>query len=107
MPANLAAIRREVRAGRYRVTIHCARRLLKRAISVLDIEFAVGNDDPELLEDYEDDPRGPSCLILGWTQSGEPLHVQIGYTVIPEVITVYRPDPTKWEDNRHRRQGSP
>jgi hypothetical protein len=30
----------------------------------------------EVIEDYPEDKYGPSCLILGFTVYGRPLHVQ-------------------------------
>lgn len=50
----------------------------------------------ELIEDYPDDSRGHSCLILG-TGSGRPVHVvcspKADYLAI---ITAYEPNPTLW-----------
>ena len=60
----------------------------------------------EILEDYPDDPRGPSCLVLGYV--GErPLHIVCGYTPATwiRIITVYIPKPPKWTDERTRRRG--
>ena len=33
-----------------------------------------------IIEDYPDDKYGPSCLILGYTKNGRPLHIQCGYS---------------------------
>jgi len=33
----------------------------------------------ELIEDYPDYKYGPSCLILGFTHAGQPIHVQCSY----------------------------
>lgn len=57
----------------------------------------------EMIEDFPDDPRGHSCLVLGWT-GGKPVHVVCGMTEDEAVfITVYVPDPAKWIDSRVRR----
>lgn len=32
-----------------------------------------------IIEDYPDDKYGPSCLILGFTLAGRPLHSQCSY----------------------------
>jgi len=82
--------------------------MLERNICTADLEEAVGKDVPEIIEDNPHDPRGPSCLILGWIGEGQPkaIHVLVGYGGDrPEVITAYWPDPSKWaEDFRTRRR---
>lgn len=45
----------------------------------------------ECIEDYPDDPRGPSCLVLGWLPKAI-------------LITVYLPDPQRWSDDFGRRR---
>jgi Domain of unknown function (DUF4258) len=47
-------------------------------ISIADVEAALLNG--ELLEDYPNDPRGPSCLVLGYGIPGYPIHVVCGQT---------------------------
>ena len=51
----------------------------------------------EVIEDYPDDSRGHSCLILGVGQDLRSIHVVCApkdeYLAI---ITTYRPDPTQW-----------
>jgi hypothetical protein len=60
--------------------------------------------DAEVIEQYPDDKFGPSCLILGYTKAGRPLHVQCSYPSRPllKIITLYQPDPTLWIDYRVR-----
>ncbi|MDZ4341552.1 MAG: DUF4258 domain-containing protein [Candidatus Binatia bacterium] len=72
-------------------------------MSLADIEAAILKG--EVLEDYPDDPRGESCLILGYAEA-RPIHVVCGYTSTRSirVITVYLPKPPKWEDERTRRR---
>lgn len=62
----------------------------------------------EIIEDYPEDKRGHSCLILGFSQNGRPLHLVCApkeeYLAI---ITVYVPSLKNWEDNfRLRRKRS-
>ena len=57
-----------------------------------------------LVEDYPDDPRGHSCLLLGFGDRGRPIHV----VVAPKddylaIITAYVPDPTQWSPDFLRR----
>lgn len=58
----------------------------------------------EAIEDYPTDPRGPSCLLLGFTDDAHPIHVVCSpkdeYLAI---ITAYRPDPEQWSPDFRRR----
>ncbi len=58
-----------------------------------------------MIEAYPGDKYGPSCLVLGFTTAGRPLHVQCSYPSRPlvKLITLYEPDPDLWEDGRFRR----
>ena len=58
----------------------------------------------EIIENYLDDPRGASCLVLGLTASGDPLHFICGVSLpdVVVIITLYRPDPAQWIDWRVR-----
>ena len=59
----------------------------------------------EVIEDYPGDVRGPSCLTLGWTGAGEPVHAVVT-TPRPYVfvITAYRPSSARWTDDFRNRQ---
>jgi hypothetical protein len=99
----LRSIQSEFREGRYRFTVHGLQEATKDRISVEQVVDAVLDEDAEVVEDYPDDPRGPSCLILGWTESGGPLHAVATYPPDAAVITVYVPDLERWMDYRTRR----
>lgn len=53
-----------------------------------------------IIEDYSEDPRGHSCLILGFTKQGRPIHVVCApkdeFLVI---VTAYEPTLNKWTSN--------
>ena len=70
-----------------------------------ELEEAVASDS-EVLEDYPNDKYGPSCLILGFTAAGRPLHVQCSYPSRPlvKIITLYEPDPSRWIRFRKRKR---
>jgi len=62
----------------------------------------------EIIEDYPNDPRGMSCLILSSLLDGRPVHSCWGYQPLLHtavLITVYRPDlqPLKWMLDWRRR----
>lgn len=100
----LDEIRAKVRQGRYEFSKHAVDQSILRSITVAEIEDAVENES-ELIEDYPGDKYGPSCLILGFTQGGRPLHVQCSYPSRPlvKIITLYQPDPDLWVDFRIRK----
>ncbi len=87
----------------YTLTAHGLENATARRVAVDDIITAILDEDAEIVEDYPGDSRGPSCLILGWTDSGSPLHVLVAYPPDPAVITSYAPDPDRWLDSRTRR----
>lgn len=99
---------REIRAKigkcHYEYSKHAVDQTIIRDISVLELEDAVAGKS-EIIEDYPDDKYGPSCLILGYTKAGRPLHVQCSYPGRPliKIITLYQPDPELWIDFRVRK----
>lgn len=64
-------------------------------------------DHGELVEDYPNDPRGHSCLMLGLGEGGRPIHVVCApkdeYLAI---ITAYLPDPGEWAEGFRQRRSS-
>lgn len=69
-----------------------------------EVREAIANG--EVIEDYPEDKYGPTCLILGFTQAGRPLHVQCSYPsrVLVKIVTLYEPDPEAWIDFKVRRR---
>jgi hypothetical protein len=60
-----------------------------------------------IVEEYPDDLPYPSVLVLGRTEEERPVHVVCAY--VPEedrliVITVYEPDPSRWEEGFQQRR---
>ena len=99
----IGEIRQKVSQGRFILSVHAQIACRLREISDSEIVQIVLAG--EIIEDYPNDKYGPSCLILGYTVTGHPLHVQITYpTREPlKVITTYQPDSRIWIDSRIRR----
>lgn len=100
----LNGIQRKIRQRQYEFSKHAVDQSIIRVISVPEVEDAIiGNS--EVIEDYPNDKYGPSCLVLGFTKIGRPLHVQCSYPSRPlvKIITLYQPDPDFWIDNRIRK----
>lgn len=95
-------IRAKIQAGQFECSKHTVESIL-RQISVHELREAIVNG--EIIEDYPEDKYGPSCLVLGFTRAGRPLHFQCSYPSRPlvKIITLYEPDPAEWIDFRVRR----
>jgi hypothetical protein len=96
-------IRAKIQAGQFEFSKHAVDQSILRVVSVQEMHEAVANG--EIIADYPNDKYGPSCLILGFTQTGRPLHIQCSYPSRPlvKIITLYEPDPAQWIDFRVRR----
>jgi len=102
--ALIDEIRRKIAKRLYEFSKHAVDQSIIRDISVAELEEAIAGKS-EVIEDYPQDKYGPSCLVLGYTKAGRPLHVQCSYPSRPlvKIITLYEPDPDLWIDFRVRR----
>jgi hypothetical protein len=101
-PLTTDWIRDRVASDQYLLTLHADEERRNEGLEISDLETALTTG--VILEDYPNDPRGPSCLVNGESQ-GIPIHIvcgrnRSGWLVI---ITVYRPEPPKWESPARRR----
>ncbi|MDH7486232.1 MAG: DUF4258 domain-containing protein [Anaerolineae bacterium] len=107
LEALVAAIQVKVREGQYRLTSHAEREREADQITIREIREALLSSQCEVIENYPDDPRGASCLVLGFTQANLPIHLVCGVARLDEMLiitTVYRPDRDEWIDWRQRRE---
>ena len=95
-------IREQVRLGDVRLTLHADDERVEDGLTAQELREVLGRC--ELVENYLDDRRGPSCLVLGYTDRGRPVHV-VCTTSLPTliVITVYEPRLPKWVSPTERR----
>jgi len=100
---TLGEIRRQFASGEFEFSRHAFKRAVERNMSELEIRQAGAK--AMLIEDYPDDKYSPSCLLLGFTETERPLHLQVSYadTELVRIITLYEPDETEWYDYTHRR----
>lgn len=104
--AIIAAIQQKVRARLYRVTAHAEREREADRITLGELEEALLSPRCHVIEHYPEDPRGASCLVLGFMGHDLPIHAVCGLSQ-PDmlvVITMYRPDPELWIDWKLRRE---
>ncbi len=96
-------IRLKIRRDEFELSRHAVNQSIIRRISLAEMREAV--EGGEIIEDYPDDKYGPSCLILGMTAQGRPLHLLCSYPSRPliKVITLYEPSPSLWSEFKVRR----
>lgn len=104
MAANI--LERVRAAGRKRLLYlpHAIRQMSRSDRMIAPEEVQTVAITGRLVEDYPDDPRGHSCLLLGPGDGGRPIHI----VVAPKddylaVVTAYVPDPTQWSPDFLRR----
>lgn len=93
------------RNARYRITDHAVEEAYSDDLNFDNILESICNG--EVIEDYPDDRPFPSCLVLGYYENNKPVHCVIGFNnenMWAVIITVYRPDPERWIDNKIRRR---
>src|SRR6266508_3597178 len=104
--ARLAALVMEIQDGASVLSGHAVTQMERadRRITRRMLEAALTAGDVEQIEDYPNDPRGASCLVLCWFD-GCALHVNLSYPPTPTIITVYWPDsePDEWSADFRRR----
>jgi hypothetical protein len=94
-------IRKRANKNEFQLTGHAHKERQEEVIKTKEIREALMKG--EILENYPDDPRGPSCLVLGYS-GDRVIHVVCGRTKGDWllVITVYIPRPPKWINERTR-----
>jgi len=102
-------IRKLAAQSRYHFTLHATQRCLERGLTLQAVISALASH-VEVIEDYPDDPRGHSCLVLTFEagQRDRPLHVNVGLSDPDRIviIAVYCPALSEWEsDYKTRKKG--
>jgi len=76
---------------------------IDRMISTDDIERVIFYG--EIIEDYPEDKRSPSCLLLGKDLTDNPVHVVCSaQNEFLAIITAYRPSLTEWDGKFRERK---
>ena len=93
---DLEWIQRCVRDGGFLYSRHGDRERGNDALTVEEVEQAILTG--RILEQYDDTGRGESCLVVGFTHGGKPVHVVCGqWDEQMVIITVYIPTPPKFK----------
>jgi len=83
--------------------VHAIQRMFERGISALDVQQVLATGD--VIGEYQDDTPYPSRLILGFCDD-RPIHIVAADntdTSETVIITVYEPDPAKWDSTFSRK----
>jgi len=102
--ALIDEIRSKAGRERFEFSKHAADQMISRHVQVREVRQAFASS--QIIEDYPEDKYGPSCLLLGFTAAGRPLHIQCSYPSrqVMKVVTLYEPDPGLWIDFKTRRK---
>ena len=83
---------------------HAVEPFAQRGIREEDVEHVLLTG--EMIEAYPHDTPYPSELLLGWCDL-RPIHIVVATDMANQrtiIITVYEPDPNKWEADFKRRK---
>lgn len=79
---------------------HAIRQMSRPDRLITSYEIRNVIEQGEIIEDYPEDVRGHSCLILGYGESDRAIHIVCSpkdeYLAI---ITAYLPDENEWSDD--------
>ena len=97
-------IARLCKESKLRWTNHILKRIFQRNIRISDVKSALLKG--EIIEQYPDDFPSSSCLVLGYAEAGDPLHIVCGSNGDELwLITAYYPSLSEWtEGYKQRRQ---
>lgn len=94
-------IKEKIRNSEYYVSRHGDQERQNDNLSLLELEESLLNG--RILEQYTDTGRGESCLIVGFTEAGKPVHVVCGKQKNSlTIVTVYIPAPPKFKNPYER-----
>ncbi|MDX8378109.1 MAG: DUF4258 domain-containing protein [Mariprofundales bacterium] len=75
--------------------MHGDKERMNDMLSLIDVEEALLSG--RILEQYPDTGRGESCLVVGFSDKGKPIHIVCGMVESWLIlITVYIPKPPKF-----------
>ena len=103
--ARLAAIADATRQGAIQIGAHTQDEMRQEGFTAADVFDALTSPSAEVIEDYPDDPRGASCLVLARV-GGRLIHLAVTAPPRPLfIITVYDPSlrPERWCPDFRRR----
>ncbi|MDL1909895.1 DUF4258 domain-containing protein [Chloroflexi bacterium CFX6] len=97
MPFDPEFVRGEIEDQSYIISLHADDERLADGLTMGELEAALM--DCEIIESYPEDPRGESCLVLGFIGE-KPVHIVCGRSRVGHLVlvTIYIPAMPKWKD---------
>ena len=98
---DIKDIQKDIKNENYFFSKHGDEERKNDNLTIYEVEEAILNG--RILENYQDDKRGESCLVVGFTQLGKPIHIvcaRSGDSTI--IITVYIPSSPKFKNPYER-----
>src|SRR5713226_1259926 len=88
----------EITAQSYEISLHADDARLADSLTIAQLEHALSVC--QIIEHYPDDPRGESCLAIGFTPEATSIHAVCGKnrSELLILVTVYIPTMPKWRD---------
>ena len=83
--------------------VHAVQRMFEQSITETDVSRVLSSG--EVIREYPEDKPYPSRLVLGFL-GARPVHVVVADNSAEGeqiIITVYEPDPLRWDKSFHRR----
>ena len=99
---DISLIQDKIRKGQYYWRQHAIERSIERQVAEEEVAEVILSG--EIIEEYSEDKYGTSCLILGRTGTGRPIHVQCSLPPSVWIITLYEPNPDEWINFRKRKE---
>jgi hypothetical protein len=102
---KIEKIHMAIESNKIKITDHADEEAADDQLTLTEIIQSVKTG--EIIEDYPTDKPYPSCLILSKNVDASPIHSVWAYNKAngwAVLITVYRPDPTRWIEWKTRRK---
>jgi len=94
-------IKQQIELNTYSYTRHGDQERKNDNLTINEIEEALLGG--KIIEQYQDNGRGESCLTVGFTKQGKPIHAVCGEIENElAIITVYIPTPPKFKNPYQR-----
>jgi len=98
---DIAWIKNSIRNGAECFSKHGDQERQKDNLTITEVRESLLNG--RVLEQYPNTGRGESCLVVGFTDGGKPVHIVCGERKEKlVVITVYIPSPPKFKNPYER-----